>query len=392
MKPNKRRVIFISNGFGLSTAMSGGEVRLFNFISRAAKYFDCALVTTSGGLKAANEFYKKILFSPITVKCSITASKETFPLQRFIGYFISAAETQKKLANEEFDALYTSSDALCDINPAYELKKKKNFKWFCMLHHKYISPFKRPGFFPVNWLFYSLQEVSFKRIARRADCVFVLATDEGELIAKELRGYGYKGEIHSVKNGINLPRSTFHGPRSTVKDRRLAVYLGGLRPSKGLYDIVPAWKKVNSINPVLKLRVIGMGSDRDMRYLENEIIRNSLGGVVELAGYLPNTEVEKSLAKAFVFFLPSHEEGWGISVLEALLHNCYPVVYNLPAFKAFRSEVIKSECFDTDKIAMAAVAAFKNKKPKKAGKSFISSFSWDVISAKEIKIIRGLLP
>ena len=156
----------------------------------------------------------------------------------------------------------------------------------------------------------------------------MLETEAGEEIAKTLLKYGYIGQIHRVKNGINRIKQT-----KIKKDLNMAVYLGGLRPSKGLYDIIPIWKKVWQKNPKLKLTVIGRGSDKDMIFLKDSIEKNGLTDVVTIAGYVDAKELNTLLSKAAVFFLPSREEGWGISILEALQHGCRPVVYDLPAFK-----------------------------------------------------------
>ncbi|PKL92494.1 MAG: hypothetical protein CVV21_01690 [Candidatus Goldiibacteriota bacterium HGW-Goldbacteria-1] len=382
------KILFIATGYGDSPVISGGEVRLFNIVKHLFGKITPDFLTTLGGVNAAAAYRMSGYFQDIiTAKNRFMGIRESFGFQRLMGYFISAFDADKKLETEKYDALYTSSDCYSDIYPAYKYKfRNPASKWFCMLHHKYDSPFKRAGFFPVNAVLYLLQLHSFKMIAKRADCVFVLDTDAGEQIAKTLLKYGYKGQIHRVKNGINKISTI-----KIKKDKSMAVFLGGLRPSKGLYDIVPVWKKVSQKNPKLKLTVIGRGSDRDMAFLKDSIEKNGLAGVVTIAGYVDAKKLNALLAKAAVFFLPSREEGWGISILEALQHGCMPVVYDLPAFKVFKNQITKIPCFNHDVYAEELLKTFESGRTLKTNTKFISQFYWSDIAQHEFLIIKKML-
>ncbi|HRQ44167.1 MAG TPA: glycosyltransferase [Candidatus Goldiibacteriota bacterium] len=383
----KKNILFISNGYGDSPVISGGEVRLYNLIKHFSLKFEQSFLTTRGGLISVKNNKIDSRFKTIyTSKNRLLGLKEITGFQRLIGYFISAFDSVKIMKSGSRDAVYTSTDYFCDIYPSYKYKRTNpSVKWFCMLHHKYDTPFKRPGFFPVNALLYLLQLHSFKMIARRADCVFVLETEAGEQIAGTLIKYGYKGQIHRVKNGINKISNL-----KTKKDKSMAVYLGGLRPSKGLYDIIPVWKKVWEKNPKLKLTVIGKGSDKDMAYLKEAVEKNGLSGSVTIAGYVDDKNLNAMLAKAYVLFLPSREEGWGISILEALQHGCLPVVYDLPAFKVFKNQVTRIPCFDQGKYAEELLKVFRSTGNKPDNK-FISQFYWEDIAKKELKIINTMV-
>lgn len=384
---NRAKILFIATGYGDSPVISGGEVRLFNIVKHLFGKITPDFLTTLGGVHAAAAYGITDYFrGMITVKNRFMGFRETFGFQRLIGYFVSAFDADKKLRSKKYDAIYTSSDCYSDIYPAYKYKSlNPASKWFCMLHHKYDSPFKRAGFFPVNTLLYLIQLHSFKMIARRADCVFVLDTDAGEQIAKTLLKYEYKGQIHRVKNGISKIPVT-----KIKKDKSMAVFLGGLRPSKGLYDIVPVWKKVSQKNPELKLTVIGKGSDKDMTHLKEAVEKSGLTGAVTIAGYVDAKKLTALLSKAAVFFLPSREEGWGISILEALQHGCMPVVYDLPAFKVFKNEITRVPCFNHDQYAEEILRTFKSASNKKDNK-FLSQFYWSDIAKRELLIINKMV-
>lgn len=385
MKENNKKIIFIANGFGLAPVISGGEIRLFNLLKNIKNKFDFELFTTSGGALAAKNYFKKIFFKIVVTKCSFFLKKEYILLQRFAGYIISGLDTYFKLKKQNFNAVYTSSDGLCDILPAYLLKKRKKVKWFAMLHHKYANPFSRPGNFLKNFLLFILQNLTLFLISKKADFVFVLETQEGENLKNFLIKNKFTGKIIKVKNGINLDKRTIK--KNIKKDKKLALFVGGLRAAKGLYDIVPIWQLVIKNKADLKLVITGSGAPKDMKFLKNEIKNNKLNDKIFLMGYLPYNKLNNLLDKAFVFFFPSHEEGFGISILEALMHNCIPIVYDLPAFKVFKHFLIKVPCFNKEKFADMVVKVFNRKIKFNFDKSFLKKFSWNKILKKEIDFL-----
>jgi glycosyltransferase involved in cell wall biosynthesis len=384
MEKNRLKIAFIANGFGLSNVMSGGEIRMFNIIKNRPKNIEAELFSTPAGLEAASKFFKKITFATHVVRASFITIHERFGFQRMISYIISAVSAAIELKKESYGAIYTSSDFICDVYPAYAYKKHSGTKWFCMLHHKYTNPFKRPGFFPANLALFLIQLYSFRLISKLADCVFVLDTDEGVLISDVLRRFGYNGIIEKVKNGIDLKTGKY------TKDNKLAVYVGGLRPSKGLYDIIPIWEKVHAVNKELKLSVIGSGSVRDMKYLRNGIKNHGLEGSVEIMGYVNNNKLQGILQKSFMLFLPSREEGWGISVLEALMSGCHAVVYDLPAFRIFENEIIRIPRHNPDIYAGNILETFKKGRLKKINYSFLKKFTWSGIAKNEFNAIKKI--
>ncbi len=387
MKQKEKKIIFIANGFGLSPVLSGGEVRLFNLLKYIKNYFIPVLITTSGGTTAIKNYLKTVNFDIKTVKCSFILKKEFFSIQRLTGYFISAFHTFLLLRKINFNAIYTSSDAICDILPAFFIKIFKNKKWFVMLHHKYLSPFKRPGNFFKNLFLFFLQNFSFTLIAKKSDFVFILDTEEGEQIKKTLIKKGFNGEFFKTRNGIDIDNNILQ--KKFKKEKNMALYVGGLRPGKGLYDIIPVWEKVIDKNEDLKLYIIGMGSEKSMKYLKNEIKKKNLTQNIYMMGFIPDSKLKKFYEKSLVFFLPSHEEGWGISILEALKYKCIPVVYDLPAFKIFKNHIISVPCFDVKIFSEKILNIFSGKLKFKIKNNFLNSFAWDKIMKKDINILKN---
>lgn len=386
MKKNKKSILFISNGYGLSDSISGGESRLYNIMRFMIKKFDVSMLTTEGGFLSVSKNLPKTKITLIKCSSAFFVKKEIFSFQRLLGYFTSAFSGYNSIKKLKFNLIYTSSDYFCDAIPAFLYKKKYPVtKWFAMIHHLHLPPSKRPGNYIHNLILYLIQQFSFKLIALKADMVNLLDTPLSGQIESNIKKYGFSGKINLVKNGI----SKIIKPLSFKKDRCLAVYVGGLRPAKGLYDIVPVWKEVVK-HGRYRLIIAGKLSAENHSYLSREIKKYLLENSIAITGFIPSGKLDLLMKKASVYFFPSREEGWGISVLDALNYGLQPVVYDLPAYSSFKNRLKASPCFDINTITGLTLRAFRQFKVKDNSK-FLKDFLWARIAEKEFNEIKNLL-
>lgn len=91
----------------------------------------------------------------------------------------------------------------------------------------------------------------------------------------------------------------------------LAVYVGNLKPEKGVLDLAAAWDRVAARMPDAMLAIVGGGP------LHGEL-ETRTGSTVRLVGAQPLDRVPAWMAAADVIVLPSHIEGTPNVVLEAL--------------------------------------------------------------------------
>ncbi|HPN65757.1 MAG TPA: hypothetical protein PK247_11195, partial [Candidatus Goldiibacteriota bacterium] len=120
----KKNILFISNGYGDSPVISGGEVRLYNLIKHFSLKFEQSFLTTRGGLISVKNNKIDSRFKTIyTSKNRLLGLKEITGFQRLIGYFISAFDSVKIMKSGSRDAVYTSTDYFCDIYPSYKYKR-----------------------------------------------------------------------------------------------------------------------------------------------------------------------------------------------------------------------------------------------------------------------------
>jgi glycosyltransferase involved in cell wall biosynthesis len=104
------------------------------------------------------------------------------------------------------------------------------------------------------------------------------------------------------------------------------LYVGVLVPGKGVLDLVEAFGHLAPLVPESRLRLIGRESHAEYGGRLRAHVRTvGLEGRVAFAGELPQADVARHMARAAVLVLPSHSEGLGRVVLEAMATGA-PVV------------------------------------------------------------------
>jgi glycosyltransferase involved in cell wall biosynthesis len=231
------------------------------------------------------------------------------------------------------DVVITVSDYFCDVASACVMKlRRPGTRWIAWIHHKELHPTQRPGNRLFNAITWRMQEWSFRRIARYADQAWVLDSDAGDLCAKRLLEMGMPTErIRKMQNGIDTGSITQVSEAGKTVD---AVMIG-VRPNKGSLDVVPVWKCVQAIRPGTTLLLMGGMAGEEA--LGKHIRREGLDGVITIfkpaEGWLPFDAYVRRIKSARVLFAPSHEEGWGIAVCEAMACGLPVVAYDLPVYR-----------------------------------------------------------
>jgi glycosyltransferase involved in cell wall biosynthesis len=171
------------------------------------------------------------------------------------------------------------------------------------------------GFFKRRW---------FRRVL---PCTGDLTIAISQPVAEHLRDVFQVPEarLRTILHGIDVPR---FGPacaatrRETLR-RSLGIPPGGavigtvcrLVPSKGADHLLAAFRLLHTRRPELRLLIVGEGAER-LR-LERLAAADGLGSAVRFVGALDDTAPALAAMDVFVF-LPAVEEGFGLSLLEAM--------------------------------------------------------------------------
>jgi glycosyltransferase involved in cell wall biosynthesis len=206
--------------------------------------------------------------------------------------------------------VYSTSDFLPDVLPAFLFKRKYDHsKWIQVVHH--VIPSKREGSRLTNFISFSAQRISFCFIKRYADMLITVSPTVKHNLAQ--MGFSEK-RIRINANGIDLAYLKGLEPEKPIYD---GIFIGRLHASKGIFDLIKIWKVVCQVKPA-KLGIIGNGDLRTREALKLEIERQGLSGFVDVLGYLEPIAAYRTIKASKVFVFPSHEEGFGIAILEAM--------------------------------------------------------------------------
>jgi glycosyltransferase involved in cell wall biosynthesis len=112
------------------------------------------------------------------------------------------------------------------------------------------------------------------------------------------------------------PAGSFRARHPLVGDRPLVLFLGRLHPKKGLDLLIPAFARARLGDAVLV--IAGPGDEAYRAELEARARDALPGDRVVFTGMLRGRERIEALADADLFVLPSHQENFGVAVMEAL--------------------------------------------------------------------------
>lgn len=178
------------------------------------------------------------------------------------------------------------------------------------------------------YLPWRFKNIISKPILKNANGVIVLTEDMKREVQKI-----YDREVFVIPNGINLER--FENLSKEVSRKRLKIkeaekiiiFIGGMRPVKGIKYLIEAMKIVTDKNKNKRLFIVGDGEER--KYLEDLVRNLNLEKYITFIGKVPNEKIPEYMAASDVFVLPSLSEGLPVTVLEAMASGLPIVATNV---------------------------------------------------------------
>ena len=370
---------------------TGGLVRLVEILKRFSDLNKIKIVLVSSDESYADyfrdngiEFEFKLVKSNLKFKSLIgLCLKSLFIIAK--SFFVLKLDFLE--SKDEKVIVYASSDLFWEVIPAYFFKtRKRNVKWVQVIHHVYPDWKKRPGEKIVNFFGYYSQRFSFCLIKKKADKIVVV----NSLMRIKLIELRFSADrIFISSNGTDL--KYFENIERAGMSYE-GVFLGRLSHSKGLRDLVEIWKNICKEIPEAKLAVIGGKNDETKNMLLKKIRKHNLEKNIDLLGFLEDEDAHPILKSGKVFLSPSHEEGWGISIAEAMACGLPVVSWNLPVYREiFGTRTVQIKENDLNLFSNKVLELLKNDAMRKGvgedGKKFIRKYSWDRAAEKELEII-----
>ena len=181
---------------------------------------------------------------------------------------------------------------------------------------------------------YWLKEFLLGLTIKNADAVITLTEDMKQEASKV-----YERDIYVVPNGIYLDNYKEKSSNTTLfnYDKKVLLYVGRLKPIKGVRYLINAMAIVNQNCPNTKLLIVGDGDERNN--LEQLVENYGLNDCITFVGRVSNEDVPKYLTNADIFVLPSLSEGFPNVILEAMASGLPVVATNIRGM----SEIIAEE-------------------------------------------------
>ena len=367
--------------------VSGGEKSFFEVFRRWSKRgLDIGILTTKMGYSTCisqklSVSYKILPFSFID-KLGVAGSY-------FFRTIIACFLTPKFKSNL---IVYSATDIIPDIVPAVIAKLlNKNSKMVCNIFHLVPHYSSRTGSKVVNFISYYAQNLSFKFIRRFVDLIFVdNSILKQDLITQKDFSGSLSEKIKVSYMGINKKYIDKIKPTSGKKYD--GFFLSRLHVSKGIFDLIEIWNLVVKKNENAKLAICGTATEEMLGEVNKKIRGFGLEDNIFYLGFLPTDEVFRNLKSSRIFVFPSHEEGFGIAVCEAMACGLPVVAYNLPVFReVFPEGLVSIKMGDYHSFSEAILKLLVDKKRYNKLRSKVAKivlrYDWENVARKELTYI-----
>jgi glycosyltransferase involved in cell wall biosynthesis len=108
-------------------------------------------------------------------------------------------------------------------------------------------------------------------------------------------------------------------------DKKIILFLSRIDPKKGLDLLIPALKRLYSVRNDFIAVIAGNGNAEYETRIRHLVESSGLNEVTHFVGFVDGEKKYHLLEKASCFVLPSYQENFGVSVIEAMGVGC-PVV------------------------------------------------------------------
>ncbi|MFA6433300.1 MAG: glycosyltransferase [Elusimicrobiales bacterium] len=380
-KPDKNILIFVNAFWIFGEGMSGGDqmlVQIFKRIRSSFRKVYCC--TNDSGREAVSKEIPGIEF---------LVSPRFYDLLGIYGaYLFRTIHAAVICFKPGVDVLYSSSDFFPDVVPAclYRITHPR-VKWVQCVFHIYPDWRTRPGSRVRSFIGQSMQKMSLWFI-RRAD----LIVNINSLVRDELISRGFDAEKIVINTpGIDLAS---HQAETASEPGYDGLFLARMSPTKGIRELVEIWKNVINKAPGAKLGIVGWGDAGTIGLLRREISENGLEDNIIILGYVPDQRARALMRGAKVFLFPSHEEGFGIAVADALACGLRVVAWDLPVYnEVFGGHITAVKRYDLKQFASAIVEILEERGSARSlknisdGKQFVGRYSWEMIAEKHRKML-----
>jgi glycosyltransferase involved in cell wall biosynthesis len=171
-----------------------------------------------------------------------------------------------------------------------------------------------------KWLYWPWADY---RVLRDAKAVLFTTHEEKELARQSFWLYHCNETV--VNFGTSAPsgnpeqlKHLFFNQFPTLKDKQLVLFLGRIHPKKGCDLLIDAFARIVNLNQNLHLVMAGPDQVGWQQQLDEQAKKLNIAHRITWTGLLEGDYKWGALHAANVFVLPSHQENFGVAVVEAM--------------------------------------------------------------------------
>lgn len=320
-----RDVVFVNNTFvARSMHTSGGDERFKIFIE------DCKKLNLRTKLLCSKYFSNQLIESNAMIKNS-PFFFEWFNI--YIYYFLRTIWLVVKIKKIKNSIIIIASDQLPDTLPIIinNYFSNKNNIYIAMSYHEIPHPRKRSGNLIDNYLSYWSQKI-FYRYSHIFEAIAVPSENYKKIIIDSKNSHA-KVKVLPMKihdDSLNI--------FSKIREKKYdLIYVGRITPNKGVLQIPSILsflsKKIN-----LKIVFVGSGKTKVIKELMHKL--QDIGVYYEFAGFVNQDSKFDLIKSSKCLILPSKEEGFSMSISEALKCGVNVVCWDIPTIKSIYREAV----------------------------------------------------
>ena len=248
-----------------------------------------------------------------------------------------------------------------------------------------VPPSKHPRLVTVHDLSFLRQPVAASAPIARFDRAVVDAVNTGAVIhaisnyvADEIRDRYAAPDVRVAYPGVH-PRPPGTEPRGTSP---VLVTLGATQRRKGINDLIRAFGVIAQANKNVELHIIGPAGDDENRTNQSiGLLPASIAARVQRIGFVDDEERDRRIADATILVHPSHYEGFGLPVVEAMASGTPVVTTTGGAIPEIAGDAaLMVDPGDVDALASALVHVLGDERTRahliQAGRGRAARFSW----------------
>jgi len=289
-----------------------------------------------------------------------------------------------KVCRDKFDVIYSPSSVL-DLTffPFFLKVIEKKIVWVAVFDNTVTlsgTGSKLVRF--VAWLFFRFS----LRLLRRADKIFVISPELKQfLIQSNFRA----DRIVVSRNGIE---NALIKKAKAIREVKIdALYVGRINEQKGIYDMLKVLAIIKTVYPGFQLAVMGRGDIKAEENFKKKISDLKLGRNVNFLGFVSGQKKFDIIRSSKCYIFLSHNESFGISLLEAVCSGLKAFAWDLAVFrKTYRhGEVEFYSPGDYRAVADGVLNLFRKKDfNNRAGKKLLGQYDWGEIGELEFNSFR----